>query len=75
MSVAWMQRAKCKDRIDLNWFPSDGQNANETIKFCLDCPVRRQCFDYAVKNKLDDGIWGGVSANQRRRYRWRMGRT
>jgi WhiB family redox-sensing transcriptional regulator len=72
MNTEWMNRAKCKDRIDLNWFPENGQNARQTIKFCVGCPVRTECFDYAIRHKFDDGIWGGVSANQRNLYRRRI---
>ena len=75
MSTQWMARARCKDRTDLEWFPDKGQHAKETIKFCEGCPVRRQCFDYAIKHNLDDGIWGGVSSNRRIQYRRRLARS
>ena len=66
----WFQRAKCKGNTELNFFPEAGHHAKEVLVFCSTCPVRRQCFEYAVDNMLDDGIWGGVSANRRVRYRW-----
>ena len=27
---------------------------------CRECTVRKQCFDYAKKNDLRHGVWGGI---------------
>ena len=74
MSTDWMEKAKCQGRTDINWFPIKGQNVPDVIKFCQDCPVRQACFDYAVTNGYDDGVWGGVSANRRAQYRRSLSR-
>ena len=29
------------------------------------CPVRQACLEYALANKIDEGVWGGVSATAR----------
>lgn len=68
-SVAWMSRARCRGRTDLNFFPEKGEHAPEVVEFCSGCPVRVQCLDYALARNLDDGIWGGVTANRRVRAR------
>jgi WhiB family redox-sensing transcriptional regulator len=70
----WAERAKCKGREDLNFFPEKGEHFPEIIEFCSDCPVKVECFDYAVRNRLDDGYWGGTSGNQRNLYRRKMAR-
>ena len=31
--------------------------------------MRLECLDYAIDNKIEDGIWGGESARGRRRFR------
>jgi WhiB family redox-sensing transcriptional regulator len=31
--------------------------------------VRAQCLDYAIRNRETYGIWGGATAEQRRRMR------
>jgi WhiB family redox-sensing transcriptional regulator len=45
----------------------------EQQNFCCDCPVRDECLEYAIVNKIQVGIWGGLSHNQRKpvakRYR------
>lgn len=71
MNTDWMQRAKCKDRTDIDFFPETGYYPHEAIAFCKGCPVRRSCFDYAIEHMLDDGVWGGVTANRRNLYRRR----
>lgn len=35
---------------------------------CRTCPVREKCLDFAVKNNMKYGIWGGLNPVQRRRY-------
>jgi len=37
-------------------------------KICKTCPVRVQCFDYAMDN-LVHGIWAGTTKEERDRYR------
>jgi WhiB family redox-sensing transcriptional regulator len=32
-----------------------------------ECPVRQECLDYALKNKILHGLWGGESERSRRR--------
>lgn len=33
---------------------------------CASCPVKRACFDYALKEQIEYGIWAGTGAEQRR---------
>ena len=75
MSLQWMENAKCKDQTEIEFFPEAGRHPKEALAFCQGCKVRRQCFDYAIKNKLDDGVWGGVTANRRNIYRRRLAKT
>ena len=41
---------------------------------CAGCPVREQCLDYALSTGQDHGIWGGLTAQERRELR-REGRA
>jgi WhiB family redox-sensing transcriptional regulator len=34
-------------------------------KICEECPVKTQCLEYALSNKMKDGIWGGTSPTER----------
>jgi WhiB family transcriptional regulator, redox-sensing transcriptional regulator len=38
-------------------------------KVCRHCPVRSQCLAYAMDERLDHGVWGGLTERERRRYR------
>jgi WhiB family redox-sensing transcriptional regulator len=33
---------------------------------CGQCPVNRDCLDYALETNQDSGIWGGTSEEDRR---------
>lgn len=33
---------------------------------CWGCPVREECLAYALEEREDFGIWGGIAARERR---------
>jgi len=37
----------------------------EALKLCWWCPARRDCLGFALENGEEDGIWGGISAEER----------
>jgi len=34
---------------------------------CDLCPVREPCLEYAISAREKDGVWGGLTARERRR--------
>jgi WhiB family redox-sensing transcriptional regulator len=66
---AWMERGACRDRPDITFFPERGQSGAPAKAVCAECPVRRDCLDYAVTHGERHGIWGGTSERERRRLR------
>jgi WhiB family redox-sensing transcriptional regulator len=36
-------------------------------RICDSCPVGERCLEYALRNRIDHGVWGGTSERQRRR--------
>ncbi|HEY6497385.1 MAG TPA: WhiB family transcriptional regulator [Trebonia sp.] len=34
-------------------------------RICADCPVTRQCLDFAMRTREQAGIWGGTTPEQR----------
>ena len=54
----WMNHAACRQRDDLDWFDLDC-HLNAVLEVCAICPVGDACLDYAIRNELTDGVWGG----------------
>jgi WhiB family redox-sensing transcriptional regulator len=36
-------------------------------RICASCPVQHECLEYALRNRIDHGVWGGCSERERRR--------
>ena len=67
MDTEWMARGSCKDAPPSTFFPSDGVGVEEARKICSTCPVAPACLEYALRNRIDHGVWGGASERERRR--------
>ena len=68
----WAAQAACRGIAEPDlFFPERGGNEGRAAKaVCGGCPVRDECLGYAIRWRIDHGIWGGLSARERqRRYR------
>jgi WhiB family redox-sensing transcriptional regulator len=65
--TAWMADGNCRHHPPTTFFPSDGVGVDRARKICATCPVKAQCLDYALENRIDHGVWGGTSERERRR--------
>ena len=61
----------CEKNPEL-WFPEDFDDpemrhqATVVAKgICHDCPIRQQCFEYALETDQRHGVWGGTSPDER----------
>lgn len=59
------------DHVD--FFPVDGSGVARAKAICNGdshthgvCPVRDECLEYALVNRIDHGVWGGQSERARR---------
>lgn len=43
----------------------NGYQADMARAICKDCPVRIACLQFALDNKFNYGIWGGLSYRER----------
>ena len=74
MDEAWRRRAACRDLSpaakDL-FFPDFAgvDNTAAAKQICACCPVRKECLDWALQANETDGVWGGLSAAERKRIR------
>lgn len=41
----------------------------DAVKLCKGCPVRAECAAYAIEAEEVFGVWGGLTANQRKMIR------
>ncbi|MBY0440970.1 MAG: WhiB family transcriptional regulator [Mycobacteriaceae bacterium] len=62
----WRNQAACAKHPNPNlWFPEIGNNF-EAKQICQQCPVRTQCLFHAARHNETEGIWGGLTPNQRK---------
>jgi WhiB family transcriptional regulator, redox-sensing transcriptional regulator len=67
MSTNWMAEGNCRDHPPSTFFPSDGVGVDVARRICATCPVQGPCLEYALRNRVDHGVWGGTSDRERRR--------
>lgn len=71
----WMINALCRGAADPElWFPvtETGPGAAQVAEakaVCAGCPVREDCLEFALALGLDYGVFGGLSASERRALR------
>jgi WhiB family redox-sensing transcriptional regulator len=51
--------------------PADDEQAAEAKAICSNCVHRFACVEYAIANDINDGIFGGFTADERRKLRRR----
>lgn len=55
--MTWQERAACAAPwVDPVWFTDDVEQA---IVVCQGCPVRAECWAYAVRAREQGAVWGG----------------
>jgi WhiB family transcriptional regulator, redox-sensing transcriptional regulator len=67
MTTEWMAQGLCAEKHPSIFFPSDGVGVEKARKICNECPMPTHCLEYALRNRIDHGVWGGTSERQRRR--------
>ncbi len=65
----WMDRAACSGTTHLFFPEGSGPPPSEARLICEGCAVARECLGYAVVNRENWGVWGGMGPKQRRRVR------
>lgn len=67
--AVWRSRAACLGLNDL-FFAGKGHHEESQVAYsvCDTCPVTAECLDYAVTNRITEGVWGGLNERERRRY-------
>lgn len=60
----WPLLAKCRGMNDA-LFP-EGKDQKRAKTICMGCPVRAQCLAEALDNRIEWGVWGGMTERERR---------
>ncbi len=67
----WRRDAACRDLDTAVFFPDTDEEVAAAKAVCVACPVREACLEFALITRQDDGVWGGLDENERRRVRRR----
>ena len=67
----WRLDAACRDLDTAIFFPETEEAVAAAKAVCAACPVREACLEFALITRQDDGVWGGLEENERRRVRRR----
>ncbi|MFD6989278.1 WhiB family transcriptional regulator [Streptomyces sp. NPDC059943] len=62
---SWSERGACRTIAPDTLFVQ-GQEQNRAKSVCLGCHVRTECLAYALDNREEFGIWGGMTERDRR---------
>lgn len=64
-----LDNAACKAHplADDIFYPGQGTSARAAKELCYSCPVQRACLEWALDNNEQDGIWGGLGINARKK--------
>ncbi|ASU81889.1 WhiB family transcriptional regulator [Nocardiopsis gilva YIM 90087] len=61
----WSTRAICRE-TDPDALFVQGAAQNRAKLICRGCPVRAECLADALDNRIEFGVWGGMTERERR---------
>lgn len=65
----WMEHATCGSSDPEAFFVEKGGSPLPAKRVCRLCPVQEECLKYAMEHNENWGIWGGLTAFERRNIR------
>ena len=67
---SWMRDALCQEHPEVSWFVDRGESSAPAKAICGRCLVMVECRSWALEQGAElAGIWGGTTAQQRRKMR------
>lgn len=60
----WTLQARCRGMQDE--FFTDGSSQKKVRETCIGCLVRNECLAEALDNRIEWGVWGGMTERERR---------
>jgi WhiB family redox-sensing transcriptional regulator len=65
IDTAWAAQAACRT-TDPDTLFVQGAAQNRVKAICLGCEVRTECLADALDNRVEFGVWGGMTERERR---------
>ncbi|RJL23633.1 WhiB family transcriptional regulator [Bailinhaonella thermotolerans] len=72
----WSKRAACQGADPEIFFPLNvlaAEQVGRAKEICARCPVVRECHAFAQRTGQAEGIWGGMTPQERRMSRFPVG--
>lgn len=74
---AWVSSGLCGQVDPDEWFPEKGSSSATAKRICngnpkrgtIPCPVRDACLEWALETGQRWGVWGGMTATERKQLR------
>jgi WhiB family redox-sensing transcriptional regulator len=60
----WAAQAACRGKSDALYVK--GAEQNRAKQLCSTCHVRAECLAEALDNRIEWGVWGGMTERERR---------
>jgi WhiB family redox-sensing transcriptional regulator len=67
--MSWQDEAFCAEVDGDLFFPEKGEHTSWAKKLCASCPVKLPCLEMAMDEQIEFGVWGGLTAYQRKQLR------
>ncbi|MET7743453.1 WhiB family transcriptional regulator [Streptomyces sp. NPDC005385] len=64
-STDWSDRGLCR-KADPDELFVEGAAQNRAKALCSGCPVLTECLSYALDQRIEHGVWGGMTERERR---------
>ena len=68
----WIDQALCQQVDPEIFFPESGHEDRTAKKVCGHCDVQAECLAFALATEQSHGVWGGLSAAQRRKITYQV---
>lgn len=68
-SNAWRDLANCKEAGPVVMFDASPKGRATAKLLCSDCPSSAPCLDFAIRNNIEWGVWGGYDETERKAIR------
>jgi WhiB family redox-sensing transcriptional regulator len=63
----WSKKAACLGMTEEFFKKGDHLGIGRAVAICEPCKVREACLDHALETEEEYGVWGGLSALERKR--------